>query len=305
MATSMSRAGGGGAPRWQVLAALGIVYLVWGSTYMAIRVMVEDIPPLLAAGLRFALAGLLLAGVLLVVGGRVRLKASPREAASASLIGVLILVGGIGLLTVAERDAPSGVAALVIASVPLWVLILRAMLGDPPRVRTIVGVGSGLVGVALVVGAASNLDVRPWALATLVTAAILTALGAVLSPRLAMPSDAFTATMYEMLTAGAVLSLAGLVAGEVDNLHIATLPAKAVAAFAYLVVLGSLVAYTAFVWLLDHASVSLVATYAYVNPAVAVALGWMVLGESLTLLIALGMVVVLGSVAVTSGERAA
>jgi drug/metabolite transporter (DMT)-like permease len=301
-ATSTSCAGS--AHGWRVVAALGIVYVVWGSTYLAIRVMVEDVPPLLAAGLRFALAGVLLAGVLVGVGGPVRLRTTPREAASACLTGLLILVGGIGLLTVAEREAPSGLAALVIASVPLWVLILRAALGDRPQARTVVGVGVGLAGVTLVIGAGSDIDVRPWALATLVTAAVLTGLGGVLSARLAMPADAFAATTYEMLAAGVVLTLAGLAVGELGELHVAALSAASIAAFAYLVVAGSLVAYAAFVWLLDHANVSLVATYAYVNPVVAVALGWAVLGESLTLPIALGAAAVVGSVAATSGRRA-
>ena len=301
-ATSTSRAGT--AHAWRVAAALGIVYVVWGSTYLAIRVMVEEVPPLLAAGLRFALAGVLLAGVLLAIGGPARLRTTRREAASSCLIGLLILVGGIGLVTVAEQEAPSALAALVVASVPLWVLILRAVLGDRAQARTVVGVGVGLAGVTLVIGAGSDLDVRPWALAMLVTAAVLTALGAVLSARLTMPADAFTATTYEMLAAGFVLTMAGLAAGELDELQVAALSVEAIAAFAYLVLAGSLVAYTAFVWLLDHANVSLVATYAYVNPVVAVALGWAVLGESLTVPIALGAAAVVGSVAATSRRRA-
>jgi drug/metabolite transporter (DMT)-like permease len=287
---------------WRVPCALGILYVVWGSTYLAIRVMVDDVPPLLGAGLRFALAGLVLAGVLLALDGPARLRTGLREAASAALTGLLILVGGIGLLTVAERDAPSGLAALVIASVPLWVLVLRAALGDPPRPRTIASVGVGLVGVGVVIVAGSSVDARPSALAILVTAAVLTALGAVLSSRLSMPSDAFVATTIEMLAAGAALTLLGLAAGEVGDLRIGALPADSLAAFAYLVVMGSIVAYTAFVWLLDNASVSLVTTYAYVTPVVAVALGWAILDETITLPIALGALVVVVSVAATPAD---
>jgi drug/metabolite transporter (DMT)-like permease len=287
---------------WRVPGALGILYLVWGSTYLAIRVMVEDVPPLLGAGLRFALAGLVLAGVLLALDGRARLRTGLRQAASAALTGMLILVGGIGLLTVAERDAPSGLAALVIASVPLWVLVLRAALGDPPRPRTIASVGIGLAGVGLVIVAGSSVDARSSALAILVTAAVLTALGAVLSNRLSMPSDAFVATTIEMLAAGAALTLLGLAAGEAGQLRISALSTDSLAAFGYLVVMGSIVAYTAFVWLLDNASVSLVATYAYATPVVAVALGWAILGETITLPIALGALVVIGSVAGTPAD---
>lgn len=133
--------------------------------------------------------GSCLAGVLLALDGPARLRTGLREVAAAALTGMLSLVGGIGLLTVAERDAPSGLAALVIASVPLWVLVLRAALGDPPRPRTIASVGVGLVGVGLVIVAGSSVDARPSALAILVLAAVLTALGAVLSNRLSMPSD--------------------------------------------------------------------------------------------------------------------
>jgi drug/metabolite transporter (DMT)-like permease len=290
------------APGWHVAGALGVLYLVWGSTYLAIRVMVEDVPPLLGAGLRFALAGLVLAVVLLTLGGPARLRTGMREAVSAALTGLLILVGGIGLLTVAERDAPSGLAALVIASVPLWVLVLRGAFGDRPRTRTIVSVGIGLVGVGLVIVAGSGVDARPSALAILVTAAVLTALGAVLSNRLAMPSDAFAATTIEMLTAGAALTLLGFAAGETSDLHVGALSTDSLAAFAYLVVVGSIAAYTAFVWLLDNASVSLVATYAYVTPVVAVALGWAILDEKVTLPIALGALLVIGSVAATPPE---
>jgi drug/metabolite transporter (DMT)-like permease len=288
--------------RWRVAGALGIVYLVWGSTYLAIRVMVEDVPPLLGAGLRFALAGVVLAGVLLALGGPARLRTGPREAASAALTGVLILVGGIGLLTVAECHAPSGLAALVIASAPLWVLVLRAGFGDRPRPRTIASVGIGLLGVGLVIGAGGSVEARSSALALLVTAAVLTAVGAVLSSRLSMPSDAFVATTIEMLAAGAGLTLLGSAAGEVADLRISALSTDSLAAFAYLVVIGSILAYTAFVWLLDNASVSLVATYAYVTPVIAVALGWAILDETITPPIAVGALVVIGSVAATPAD---
>jgi drug/metabolite transporter (DMT)-like permease len=283
--------------------ALAVLYLVWGSTYLAIRVMVEDVPPLLGAGVRFALAGLLLAGGLVALDGPARLRIGLRQAASAALTGMFILVGGIGLLTVAERDAPSGLAALVIASVPLWVLVLRAALGDPPRPRTVASVGVGLVGVGLVIVAGGSVDARPSALAILVTAAVLTALGAVLSSRLSMPSDAFVTTTIEMLAAGAALTLFGFAAGEAGELHVSALSTDSLAAFAYLVVMGSIVAYTAFVWLLDNASVSLVATYAYVTPVVAIALGWAILDETITLPIALGALVVIGSVAATPADE--
>jgi drug/metabolite transporter (DMT)-like permease len=197
---------------------------------------------------------------------------------------------------------PSGLAALVIASVPLWVLVIRAALGDRPRPRAIASVGVGLAGVGLVIVAGSNVDARSSALAILITAAVLTALGAVLSNRLSMPSDAFVATTIEMLAAGAALTLSGFAAGEAGQLRISALSTDSLAGFAYLVVFGSIVAYTAFVWLLDNASVSLVATYAYITPIVAVALGSAVLDETITLPIAVGALLVIGSVAATPAD---
>lgn len=197
---------------------------------------------------------------------------------------------------------PSGLAALVIASVPLWVLLIRAALGDRPRPRAIASVGVGLAGVGLVIVAGSNVDARSSALAILITAAVLTALGAVLSNRLSMPSDAFVATTIEMLAAGAALTLSGFAAGEAGQLRISALSTDSLAGFAYLVVFGSIVAYTAFVWLLDNASVSLVATYAYITPVVAVALGSAVLDETITLPIAVGALLVIGSVAATPAD---
>jgi drug/metabolite transporter (DMT)-like permease len=191
---------------------------------------------------------------------------------------------------------------VVIASVPLWVLLIRAALGDRPGTRTIASVGVGLAGVGLVIVAGSNVEARSSALAILITAAVLTALGAVLSNRLSMPSDTFVATTIEMLTAGAALTLSGFAAGEAGQLRISALSTDSLAGSAYLVVFGSIVAYTAFVWLLDNASVSLVATYAYITPVVAVALGWAVLDETITLPIALGALLVIGSVAATPAD---
>jgi drug/metabolite transporter (DMT)-like permease len=156
--------------------------------------------------------------------------------------------------------------------------------------------------VGLVIGAGSSVDARSSALALLVTAAVLTAVGAVLSSRLSMPSDAFVATTIEMLAAGAGLTLLGSAAGEVADLRISALSTDSLAAFAYLVVIGSILAYTAFVWLLDNASVSLVATYAYVTPVIAVALGWAILDETITPPIAVGALVVIGSVAATPAD---
>jgi drug/metabolite transporter (DMT)-like permease len=286
-----------------LLASLATVYVVWGSTYLAIRVMVETVPPLLGAGLRFLAAGALLALALVALGGAGRLRLPRAQVASAAATGSLILVGGIGLLTVAEQDAPSGFAALIVASVPVWVVVLRALARERVAKLTVAGTLLGLGGVVAVIGA-SPAGAAAWAVAALVAAAILTAIGAFVSPRLALPPDAFAATVVEMLVAGAVLTAAGLAAGEAGDVAASTLSTDSLLAFGYLVVFGSIVAYTAFVWLREHAPVSLVATYAFVNPVVALVLGWLLLDEELTVGLAAGAAAIVLSVIAVQREDA-
>jgi drug/metabolite transporter (DMT)-like permease len=279
----------------RVTAALGAVYVLWGSTYLAIRVMVETIPPLLGAGVRFCLAGAGLAVALRVVRGAASLRIARSGLLAAALTGALILAGGIGLLTVAEQDVPSGAAAVVIATVPAWVVLLRAVTGDRPPLSTVAAVAGGLAGVSLVVGEALSGRAAGEAVVALIVAAALTGLGLFLSPRLPLPRDALVATAYEMLAGGAILLVAGLAFGELGELGASS---RSIAALAYLVLFGSVAAYGAFVWLLQNASPSLVSTYAFVNPVVAVALGALVLDEALTSGFLLGSVLVIASAGV-------
>jgi drug/metabolite transporter (DMT)-like permease len=283
--------------------ALGIVYVVWGSTYLAIRIMVEDIPPLLGAGVRFLTAGLLVAGALVVRHGLRRLVVTPRQLAGCALIGLLLPVLGQGMVTVAENGgAPSGLTALLIAAVPLWVVLYRVLSGERPAGRTLVGIVIGFGGVAALLTANGLGGSFPaWTLAVVVFAGLCWAFGSWLQPRIRLPRDPFVLVAYEMLVGGGLLIVLGLAGGE--RLDPLAYSARSWMAWGYLVLFGSVVAFSAYVWLLQSAAVSLVATYAYVNPLVAVFLGWLILAEPVTLATLVGgTVVVLAVAVVVSGE---
>jgi drug/metabolite transporter (DMT)-like permease len=291
--------------RAQIWAGLLTVYIVWGSTYLAIRILVETIPPLLGAGVRFALAG----GVLLVAlraRGR-SISVPPRSLAASAVVGLLLPFGGNGVVTIAEQHVPSGLAALLIASIPLWVVVYRGVLARE-RVggRTLAGVLVGFAGVALLVAPGGQHGVHAIGLILCIAAAGMWALGSFLTPRLPMPSDLLVSTGWQMLFGGAAMLIVALPAGEFGHLHPGHFSARSLGALAFLITIGSLVAFSAYTWLLQNAPISLVATYAYVNPVVAVFLGWLVLDEHLTALTAVGATVIVASVAfiVSSGPSA-
>ena len=290
---------------WRTSLALATVYLAWGGTYPAIRVMVETAPPLLATGARFLIAGGLLYAWLRARGGRARVALPRREALGAAAVGTVIL-GDIGLLALAEQEVPAGLAALIIASVPLWIVLLRLAHGERPPAATLAAVAVGLAGVALLVapGAGGGTGGPLGWLLVLVAAAAIEAAGQFWSPRAPLPGDALVSTAVQLLAAGTVLMLAGLAAGELAELRPERFSTESLAAFAYLVGPGSLLAYAAFVWLLANVPVTTVSTYAYVNPLVAVLLGWALLSEEITPTIAGGAVAVLASVALIVRDRA-
>lgn len=290
--------------------ALLIVYLVWGSTYLGIRVAVESLPPLLSAGSRFAAAAVVLALVLRLRRGPRALAITPRQLGGAALAGVLLLAGGNGLVVLAESGppgvaVPSGIAALLIATVPLLVVVLRAVTGDRPALTTVVGVLAGFAGLALLVMPAGGGRAAPIGGAlTVVAGAAAWSLGSFLSGRIPMPGDPFVATAYEMLAGAAALALLGTARREFQVLDVGAVSARSWFALAYLVVAGSLIAFTAYVWLLHHAPISLASTYAYVNPVVAVALGALLVAEPVTPQVLLGGAVILAGVAlVVATER--
>jgi drug/metabolite transporter (DMT)-like permease len=281
-----------------VLGALAVVYVVWGSTYLAIKYTVADLPPFLAMGCRFLLAGSLLLLVVLATRGRTALRATPVQLATAAACGLLMLVGGNGLVAVAEQYVDSGLAALLIAATPLWVVVLRAVLGDRPAAATLGGLVLGIVGVGVLLrpGFGGAHGIGPLLLVCLCS--LLWSVGTVLATRRPLPVDPFATTVVEMAVGGAAMVVLGSLGGEWGRVHLGAVEASSWVAFGYLVVVGSAVAYSAYVWLLARAPVSLVTTYAYVNPAVAVALGALFLDEPLSAPVLIGGAVIIAAVAV-------
>lgn len=277
--------------RTRVWVALATVYVIWGSTYLGIELAGETIPPLFAVGTRFVAAGLLMAAFTAWRRGAHVLRVRPRELGAALLVGAL-LPGANAILFVAERRVPTGLAALIIGSVPLWIVLLRAATGDRPPSVALAGVLVGFAGLALLVRPSGHAPV--WSLLLVVAASVMWAVGSFLSGRLPLPRDAFAATALEMLGGGAILLPIGALA---THPHFGAISARSAFGWVYLVTFGSIVGYTAYVWLLDNAPIGQVSTYAYVNPVVAIALGAAVLHESLTWTIGVGAALVLACVA--------
>jgi drug/metabolite transporter (DMT)-like permease len=282
-----------------------VVYVVWGSTYLGIRIMVEEAPPLVSGGLRFMTAGVLLGGLIALRKGVRRLAVTRNQLAGAAFLGLMLPMLGNGLVSVGEdRGAPSGVTALLIAVIPLWIVVFRALSGDRPAPLSLLGVLLGFTGLAFLVfaGQASGSRELPlMAAGLIVIASTCWAAGSFVQPRLSLPRDAFVTAVYEMICGGAIMVTVGLLAGERFT---ADYSARTWLAFGYLIVFGSMLAFTSYVWLLANAPISLVATYAYVNPVVAVFLGWLILGEAVTLPVLVGGgVVVLAVAVVITAER--
>jgi drug/metabolite transporter (DMT)-like permease len=271
-------------PRAEVVLAFAAVYVLWGSTYLAIRVGIETIPPFLMAGLRHLTAGVLLYAWMRRVRGLPRPE--PRHWRSAALVGGLLLLGGNGLVTWAEQRVPSGLAALIVASVPLWMTALDAGLRrERPHGIVIAGLAMGLAGIAFLAAPgrfAGGGHVDPLGAAALVCASLFWATGSLVSRRVALPSATFLATAMEMIAGGVILLAVAGATGELGAFSPAAVSPRSVAALAYLVVAGSLVGFSAYVFLLGTTTPARVSTYAYVNPIVAVLLGWLVAGESVT-----------------------
>ncbi len=273
--------------RTKTWTALVTVYVIWGSTYLGIAVAGETIPPLFAASTRFITAGALMAGVVRLRGGSLRV--SRRALASCIVIGAL-LPGANAVLFFAERNVPTGLASLIIASVPLWILVLRLLARERLPWPALAGVGVGFVGVAILArpsGGATTLGI-----VLCVASALMWATGSVLSARLTMPDDPFAATAYEMLAGGLLMLPPSLF-----TLHHFSPSGGSIAGWVYLVSFGSIVGYTAYVWLLANAPLGTVSTYAYVNPVVAIALGVLFRGEHLTWTLLAGAAIVVAAVA--------
>jgi drug/metabolite transporter (DMT)-like permease len=280
---------------------------VWGSTYLGIAVVSTSMPPLIGNGTRFLGAALILGTVLVLSRGPRVLQVTRVELRSCATMGVALLGVGIGTLALAERYVPSGIAALLVAVMPLYVILLRLRAGDRPQRLTMIGVGVGLAGLAVMLlpggttpVAGTDADVVLWSLAILCST-FSWAFFSWRSARYTFPRNPLVTTTYELLFAAAALVVVGVVRRE--SIHLDQIQPDAWWAWTWLIV-ASVAGYTAFTWLLGHAPLSLTATYAYVNPVVAVILGSLILREAVTRDVLVGVTIVVGGVAlVVSGER--
>jgi drug/metabolite transporter (DMT)-like permease len=298
-----------GASAVLVAFAIVILYLAWGSTYLGIRIAVASIPPFVMAAVRFAIAGAILLTAVLVVRRRTVVRPSLREWRDSFIVGALLLGGGMGAVAWGEQTIPSGIAALLIAMMPIWVAVFgRIFVGQTlPRAGAI-GIGAGVVGVAILVGPSLVVDrsLDPAGIAAIILSPISWAVGSLFSAhRARLPSDPFLTTGMEMVGGSAVLAAAALVSGELASFRVETVTTNSLVALAYLTVVGSIVAFTAFAWVLRHAPLPMISTYAFVNPIVAVFLGWLILGEDIgPRQVIAGAVIVFGvALIVGSGAR--
>jgi drug/metabolite transporter (DMT)-like permease len=271
-----------------VWTALWAVYIIWGSTYLGIAVAGDTIPPLMAVSTRFVVAGSIMAVVVRRRGGRLRV--SRRELASCALIGCL-LPGANAVLFIAERNVPTGLASLLIASVPLLVVVLRLFARERLPASTLAGVGVGFAGVAILARPSGGATAGGIMLCVL--SAVMWSVGSVASARVTVPADPFVATSWEMFFGGFLMLPFGVASAGSFSPSTAS-----ILAWIYLVTIGSVVGYTAYVWLLANAPLSTVSTYAYVNPVVAIILGVLIHGEHVSARILIGAAIVVSAVAV-------
>jgi drug/metabolite transporter (DMT)-like permease len=291
--------------RFAVILAFGLVYLFWGSTYLAIDIAVQSIPPALMCGVRFSIAGVVMLAVCAATGRRIWYSA--KQIALASVVGILLLMGGNLTLSWAELTVPSGLAALIIAITPLWFLVLDSLLLGHHRIswRGKAGLALGLVGLLVLfwpeLHSSSPLGRRElFSSIALLGGSFLWALGSVLSKRWQSGMDVFSATGWQVTAAGAANFLFAFAVGDFSRVAWTT---RGVSAVLYLVVCGSWIGYTAYIWLLEHVPTSKVSTYAYVNPVVAVFLGWLILHERVDRFIVMGSVIVVLSVILVTSAK--
>ena len=298
---------GDGAPtRTRILLAFAAIYLIWGSTYLAIRFAIETLPPFLMAGMRFVISG-----VLLYAWSRARGAARPERShwKATAIIGGLLLLGGNGGVVWAEQRVASGLAALLVATLPVWMVTMEwARGGLRPTAGVIAGLLLGLGGIGLLVGPgefAGGAGADTVGAIVLVLASISWAAGSIYSREASLPKSPLLTTGMEMLAGGGLLVLAGVVTGELGRLDVAAASAKSWLALLYLIAFGSLIGFTAYIWLLKVSTPARVSTYAYVNPVVAVLLGWAFAGEPLSLRTAMAAGIIIAGVAMISVARGA
>jgi drug/metabolite transporter (DMT)-like permease len=287
-----------------IWGALTLVYLAWGGTYLAIRVAIETLPPLLMASTRFLVAGALLYLWAVRRGDREGDRPTGRQWLAASIIGSALLLGGNGLVTLAEQHVASGIAALLVATVPLWMVMLaRLVLHERVGLLEWAGVVIGFGGVALLAWPSGPQRVDALGAAMVVLASISWAAGSLYARRASMPRRPLVGVAMQMLAGGVGLGIVGLIRGEAAQIQPESFSLESLLGLGYLIVFGSWVAFSAYVWLLRVTRTSLVSTYAYVNPIVAVVLGWLILSEPVTIrTLVAGLVILVGVALIVSAR---
>ncbi|HEY1771166.1 MAG TPA: EamA family transporter [Chthoniobacterales bacterium] len=299
------------APRkLAIVVAFAALYLIWGSTYLAIRFAIATIPPLLMAGARFLLAGLIMYAIARRQG---RERSSLGEWRTAFIIGTCLIFVGNGGVTVSEQWVASGLASLLVATVPIYIALLGWLSGTAPRPRPLVflGLAGGFVGVGILVGPAltarpgDNLHHVGAGMLVLLFASLVWSIGSLYSRRTHHSTSPFLSSAQTMLCGGALTFFAGIASGEARGFSLRQITPLSLGAFVYLVLVGAIIGYTAYIWLLRYCDPAKVATYAYVNPVVAVALGALFAGEQLSARTALAAAIIIGSVAlvITAQQR--
>lgn len=291
--------------RLKIILAFTAVYTVWGSTYIAIRFAIETLPPFLMAGIRFLCAGSIL---YFFSVSKEKIKPSPAQWKSALIVGALLLVGGNGAVVWAEQLVPTGITALIIATVPLWTVLLEWLWRGKkrPGVLVTLGILLGVAGLWFLMNPKTHDGpaLHPAGVAMLLLAALSWAAGSIVAREADLPQSSFLATGMEMLAGGGLLLLLGTVSGEWSRFHWAAVSMRSFLALVYLIVFGALVGFTAYKYILKHTSPVLSSTYAYVNPLIAVLLGWGLAGETLNWQVGTGaLIIAAGVFLITLSQR--
>lgn len=295
------------ASRAQIVAAFASIYTVWGSTYLAIRYAVETIPPFIMGGARF-----LVSGALLVVWARYRGAARPTliHWRNATIAGGLLLLGGNGAVVWAEQSVPSGLTALLVSILPFWLVIIEWARPPrkPPGAAVIIGLIIGFIGIIVLVGPGNvggQGNVSMTGAVVLILGSLSWAMGTFFSRDASLPDSGLLTTGMEMLGGGALMLIVGFLAGELRGFHTADISRASATGLLYLITFGSLIGFTSYIWLLDKVSPAHLGTYAYVNPVVAVLLGWAIAGEKLSLRTGIAAAIVICAVALITTARTA
>ncbi len=295
----------------KVAIGLGIMYVAWGTTYIGIAFTIETMPPLLSMSFRFVAASLALFAFIGLRSGWDSLRLTRREFGSAIFLGVLMLGTGLGTMALAEKVVPIGVASLIVAAMPIWTALFRTLDRDRPKVSSLIGIAGGLIGIGIIMLPGQTIA-RPDSVGQNVTlwmfiilfGILCWSLGSFLAPRMETPSNPLVLSTYEMAGAAAALFIAGMINQESISDFIDA-SARSWGGWIYLVTVGSLIGYTVYTWLLENAPITLVSTYAYVNPVVAVALGIVIFNETLTSNILIGGFIVIVSVVIVVAVESA